>query len=154
MSGKVKEFETLYESYHALVYRIAYIFTRNAADSEDITQELFVKLCYNSPDFNDERHERAWIIKVTQNLAKNYIKKAYKQREVGDEFIENHPAMSMPDSNLPLILALPEKYKMVILLYYYYGYSVKEISQYLKITPSNVKARLMRAREQLKDDWR
>ncbi|MEG2454390.1 MAG: sigma-70 family RNA polymerase sigma factor, partial [Clostridia bacterium] len=59
-----------------------------------------------------------------------------------------------PDSNLPLILALPEKYKMVILLYYYYGYSVKEISQYLKITPSNVKARLMRAREQLKDDWR
>ncbi len=149
MENKTKDLDKLYEKYHLLVYKLAYIITRNRTDSEDITQELFVKLCYNSPSFKSEAHERAWIIRVTQNLSINLIKKAYRRRETGTENFYV-PAENKEDNTLSLIMELPQKYKSIVVLYYYFGYSVDEIASALRLSISNVKARLMRAREQLR----
>lgn len=150
MEGMYKDFDELYERYHLLVYKIAYVFTRNAHDSEDITQELFVKLCFGTPVFKTEQHEKAWIIKVTENLAKNHLKKAYKRREVSVEDMSGNFVDDTKTDAFEAIAALPEKYKTAIILYYYFGYSVSEIGRITKQSESNVKARLMRARQMLK----
>lgn len=149
MDNRTNELDVLYAKYHLLVYKIAYIITRNRTDSEDITQELFIKLCYNSPNFKSDEHERAWIIRVTQNLSKNLIKKAYRRRETGTENFYA-PSENKQDETLSLIMELPVKYKTIVVLYYYAGYSVDEIAVALRLGVSNVKARLMRAREQLR----
>jgi RNA polymerase sigma factor, sigma-70 family len=146
MEEALIKLDELFGRYGLLVYKIAYVYTRSVQDSEDITQELFIKLCFSAPDFKTEQHERAWVIKVTENLAKNHIKQAYKRRELSVEEVLGQATSGANNEVIDAIHKLPVKYKTVIVLYYYFGYSVKEIAALTKQSASNIKARLIRAR--------
>ena len=135
--------------YHGAVYRAVFSYLHNASEAEDIVQETFVKLFNTNKSFESDEHCKAWLIRVAINLSKNLLKSfRYTHTEELDEAI---PVESAEDCALADALsALPPKYRAVIHLYYYEGYSAKEIAEILGLTVTAVTTRLARAREKLK----
>lgn len=138
----VAEFQTT-------VFRVAYSFVKNTADAEDITQEAFLKLYKCNECFCDKTNAKAWLIRVTANIAKNHLRSAWTKRKVA--LTEDVPLKNEKDyALLEALNRLNENYRIVIYLHYYEGYSVGEISAVLRISESNVKARLKRGRDKLR----
>lgn len=142
-------FEAAYDAYGPMVYRLAMVYLGRHADAEDVTQEAFLKLLYKAPPFADAGHERRWLLRVTANLCRDQLRGFWRKRAValeGDYPIRNPETFGVAEA----IVALPEKYKAVLHLHYYEGYSVAEIGEILKLSQSAVKMRLSRGRELLK----
>ncbi len=146
------DFQTKYKEYGEMLYRIAFVFLGNPYDTEDILQEVFIALLYNSPEFNTKEHEKAWLIRTTQNKCINFLKSSSRKALPIDEL--KLPTYSKNNDEkidiVKRILSLPIKYKSAVILYYYNDYSVPEIAETLKISKSAVKMRLKRGREILK----
>lgn len=142
-------FEAAYDAYGPMVYRLAMVYLGRHADAEDVTQEAFLKLLYKAPPFADAGHERRWLLRVTANLCRDQLRGFWRKRAValeGDYPIRDPETFGVAEA----IVALPEKYKAVLHLHYYEGYSVAEIGEILKLSQSAVKMRLSRGRELLK----
>lgn len=138
------------DKYSDMVYRTAYHALCDTHYAEDITQEVFLKLCRLLPDFESEEHEKAWILRVTINMCKNYNKKAYSHPNI--ELTENIPASDEYQSDgsvMSAVNALPEKYRTAVYLYYFEGYPIKEIAQIMGSNQNTVSSLLMRARKKL-----
>lgn len=151
--------ESIIRQYSEMVYRLAYARTRNKADAEDLFQEVFLKCHKANQQFSSEEHCKAWLIRVTVNLSKNLLASAWQKRIV----LKEDPSWnSEKDGACPLendkgevfyaVMKLPEKYRIVIHLYYYEDYSVSEIANILNRKDSTVKTQLFRARELLKQN--
>ena len=137
------------EKFQSTVFRTAYSYTKNTSDSEDITQDVFLKLYSEKKTFASEENVKAWLIRVTINTSKNYLTSFWYKHK--SSLPENMTLREKSDYNLLEVLnRLSKNYRIVIYLYYYEGYSVSEISSILKISESNVKARLKRGRDKLK----
>lgn len=135
--------------YSDTVYRICIIYLKNNADAEDAFQEIFIKVIEKAPIFMNSDHEKAWIITVTSNHCKNVLRKRKREKTtiLDENYIFNNESK---EELLPIILKLPLEYRNVIYLYYYEGYSTKEISSILKRRDATVRTWLKRAREDLK----
>ena len=132
-----------------MVVRIAYQHTGNQSDAEDIAQETFIKLMC-SPESTDEEHLKAWLIRVTINLCKDF-KRSFWQRRIDPLTDEQQSSVSVQESVLEEIMSLPKHYRNVIYLYYYEGYTVPEISRILMEKENTVSSWLTRARRKLKN---
>lgn len=148
-------FREKYEKYAKLLFRIAFIQLGSTHDAEDVLQNVFMKLLYNAPEFKDEEHEKAWLIRVTQNHCKNVLKSAAHRNNCA----LNHEIVSDKEADITAALdismkikALPPNYKTAVFLYYYEDLTTDEISKILKISKSAVKMRLKRGRELLKSE--
>ena len=148
-----KEFDAKYNDYGKMLFKIAFLYVGNSADAEDILQDVFIKYLSGRYSFKNSDHEKAWFIRVTQNKALDFLKRKGRKNIYLDD-IENFTYEKNDNSAdiLREILALPEKYKSSVILYYYNDYSVEEISKILKISKSAVKMRLKRSREILKTE--
>ena len=148
-----EEYIRIAEKYTDTVYRAALSYCKNKTDAEDAVQNAFVKLLRTDTQFSDEEHIRKWLIRVTVNECKNVWKSFWHRNIISFDELEKEPEYTEPDKQeiLSEIMKLPAKYSIVIHLYYYEGYSVKEIAQILSISESNVQIRLMRARNKLKE---
>ncbi len=150
MSNEYKpKINDLIEKYANLMMRYAYSYCKNRVDAEDIIQEVFVKYLKRLPTFKNDTHEKAWFLRVTINTSKDYINSFWYRKT---EAISENITVEV-QSNLNIwdeVMKLPQKYRIVILLYYQEGYSVKEISSILKIRESTISTQLSRARELLK----
>ena len=132
------------------VFRVAYSFVKDRSDSEDIVQETFLRLYRCEKTFSSEEHIKAWLIRTAANLAKNHVKSAWVSRRA--ELDDSIPAPQHSDSGLAEAMQkLDRKYSIVIYLHYFEGYSTKEIAPLLGLTESNVKVRLKRGRDKLRD---
>lgn len=132
------------------VFRVAYSFVKNCADAEDITQEAFLKLYKSSESFNSDENVKAWLIRVTSNIAKNHLSSAWYRRKAA--LTDDIALKSEEDyALLEALNALDKNYRTVIYLHYYEGYSVKEAASLLGISESNAKARLKRGRDKLRE---
>lgn len=145
-----KEMDEIIEKYTKMIYRIAYIYLKSKTDAEDIVQDVLLKYVMNTKPFKDENHRKNWIIQVTVHLCINLKKSAWKRKVVplNDETLslqteEQYKILNELDS-------LKEKYRMVVQLFYFEDLSIEEISKVLKISESNVRTRLNRARNELK----
>ena len=135
--------------YHGAVFRLAYSYLKNSSDAEDVCEETFIRLYSSDSTFNTDENCRAWLFRVAVNLSKNMLKSCWFSRRT--ELDENIPAAIKTDYELwELIEKLPPKYRLVIHLHYYEGYTAKEISSITGIPVSTVTTRLSRAREKLK----
>ena len=135
--------------YSRLLLRIAFTRLKSTADAEDAVQEVFLRLITKRPDFRDEAHEKAWLIRATINLSCDMLR-ASSRRDVP---IDDNLAAPPPEQHARLLSAvrsLPEKYAAVLHLYYYEGYSLREIARILKLPAATAGTRLSRARAQLK----
>lgn len=141
---------TLYVTkFQASVFRTAYSYVKNSADAEDITQEVFLKLCRTNEAFKAEENVKAWLIRVAINISKNRLSSAWTKRKLS--LTEDIPLEEEKDyALLEALNRLNKNYRIVIYLHYYEGYSVSEIASMLKISESNVKQRLKRGRDKLR----
>ena len=149
-SGSSKGFTQIYNRQVDTVYRICYSFMKNPADSEDMVQETFLKLLSLGKRFENERHEKAWLIVTASNLCKDSLKKWWRKNESIEDHFDTAAEQKQEDSVLEYILQLPVDYKDAVYMYYYEGYSTAEIASFLKCPEATVRSRLSRARKQLK----
>jgi len=131
------------------VFRTAIAIMGNMTDAEDISQDVFIKLLEKQPDFASTSHETAWLMKVTVNLCKDRLRSFFRRKT--EPLPETHPAQNNEQQELiEIVNLLPYKYKIVIHLYYYEGFSTYEIAEMTKQNNSTVRSQLARARKSLK----
>lgn len=158
-----REIEEIYERNYQTLFRICFAYLKNTADTEDAVQTTFFKLIKAAPAFESEEHEKAWLIRTATNVCKNVLRHWWHRNENIDDYFEIQGDES-PDSALDesyvfrVISDLPDKYKTVVYLYYYEGYTSVEISSILKKPQSTIRNYLHEARailkERLGDDFR
>lgn len=148
--GPNDHFAVKYSQYGEMLFKISMVYLGNREDAEEAMQEVFYKLLYKSPQFQDREHEKAWLIRTTVNYCKDMLRNVWRRRVVKMEDIEHYYDNTSDIDLMKEILSLPPKYKTVIHLYYYEDYSVKEIADILKIKESAVKMRLQRGRQLLR----
>ena len=148
------QFIRIFNLYKNDIYRLAYSYTKNISDSDDITQNTFIKL-YNHIDIlnNQDQDIKKWLVKVTINECKTFLLSSWKKKIIAfTEKDENTLSTTIPDNDLlEAILQLPKKYRTIIFLYYYENYKIKEISEILNISVTNIQTILSRARKKLKE---
>ena len=149
-----EEFESCYNRHFDFVYRLSFTYVKNPADAEDVAQETFVRLYRQEGEFTSEEHVKRWLLRVAVNLSKDMLRSHWNQKR--QEFDENMPKeiFGWQEDQKEIwqeVAALPEKYRLVLYLYYYEGYSVREIGQILRCSTSAVKMRLKRGREKLRE---
>ena len=142
------------ELYADTVRRICMVHLKNPADSEDIFQTVFLKYLLRDQPFENEQHEKAWMIRVTINACKDLLRSFFRSRTVPLEQLVEAPQPFEPDERdlLEAVLALPAQYKDVVYLYYYEQYTALEIAQILHKNVNTVYTLLRRARERLRKD--
>lgn len=141
--------EEIVKKYFNTVYRLALSQTKNKADAEDITQDVFVRLLQNKKPFSSQEHIKAWLLRVTINRSLSLFSTAWHKRT--QALTEEIPFDSPEKSDVYYaVLQLPPKYRAVIHLFYYEDMSVSEIAKILKRNESTVKSQLHRARTILK----
>ena len=141
MEERWRELAALAEQYAGMLYRLAYARTGSRADAEDVMQEVFVRLLRARPEFRDEEHAKAWLLRVGARCAADVLRAPWRRRE------------GPLDDGLPApepVLALPAQYRMAVHLYYYEELSVAEIAAVLGKSEGAVKSRLFRARALLR----
>lgn len=147
MNYKIEE---LVEEYSNMVMQIAYQNSFNKSDAEDITQEVFIKLINNLEKLETKEHIKAWIIRVTINLVKDYNKSFWRKNTC-----EMNEELNCFDDEIKEVLnelvKLKPVYRNIIYLYYYQQYKINEIADLLKMNVNTVSSSLTRARKQLKD---
>ena len=137
------------ETYSPMLLRLACTRLDDPADAEDIVQEVFVKLLTARPLFRDSEHEKAWLIRTTLHRASD-LRRSAARRNVPLEEAAQAAAPQAGSELLTAVRALPEPYSAVIHLYYYEGYSIKEIAKLLGVPTPTVGTRLARGRERLR----
>ena len=144
--------ERVIENYSNMLYKICFLMLKNEQDTKDVLQETFLAYMTKRPHFHSEEHKKAWLIKVSQNKCREFLR--FHKMHSGipldevEESIKITQGLDMEDKEkLELIWNLNTKLKSVVILYYVEGYSVKEISAILNISECAVKKRLQRARE-------
>lgn len=132
------------------VLRLAYSYVHNMSDAEDILQDTLIQYMKAAPAFDDEEHEKAWILRVAANISKNKIK--YNKYRETDELMEELVAEDEEDLSFvwEAVKQLPDKYREVIHLFYQEGLTTAEIAKVLDRKEATVRSDLLRGREKLK----
>lgn len=115
-----------------------------------------MKYVLSSVSFESEEHEKAWFIRVTINACKDLLKSFFRNHTVSLDEIINQSA-DLPDDNrevLEAVLSLPQKYRQVVYLHYYEGYTAVEIGEILGKNVNTVYTLLTRSRQMLRKSWR
>ena len=134
--------------YYSLL-RLAFAYTGNEAEAEDVVQDVFLSLVSREVSFESEAHEKAWLIRCTINRSKNVMKSAWlRKRAPLDETLSYLP--SEESEVLSAILQLPENYRTTLHLHYYEKYTIEEIASILGRKPATVGTWLTRGRERLR----
>lgn len=158
MSNKATnaDLENAILKYSDLLYRICFLILKNEQDVGDVIQETFIQYMKKHPDFESEEKKKAWLIKVSQNKCKDFLRFHKRHSyipldEVEDILMGTSDVESSDKVQLEEIWELDYKLKSVVILYYIEGYSIKETAQMLAISESACKKRLERARNKLKE---
>ena len=141
------------EQYADMVRRICMLHLKSHSDTEDIFQTVFLKYVLYSGTFETGEHEKAWLIRITINACKDHLKNFFRSRTVPLDEAESIPADLQEGHNevLEAVLALPPKYKDVVYLFFYEGYTAVEIGKLLHKNVNTVYTLLSRAKAILKE---
>jgi len=152
-AGDTNALTALYREYRNDVYRLAYVMTKQRADAEDITQEVFLTAVEKAHTYRVNISEKAWLLKITRNKAINYMKS--KSRLIPlSETIEDHNAVGAKQDIefLDVLNCLNSTNRQIVLLHIVYGLSHKEVSSILKMSHSTVRKQYSRALKTLKQE--
>ncbi|WP_296882710.1 sigma-70 family RNA polymerase sigma factor [Thomasclavelia sp.] len=148
-----QEVNRVIELYGDTVRRLCMIYLKNYADTEDIFQNVFLKYATSSIKFENDEHEKAWFIRVTINKCKDLLKSFFRNRTVSlDDIVEKPEAIPSDYREvLEAVLSLPQKYRNVVYLHYYEGYSAPQISHILGKNVNTVYTLLTRSKKMLRE---
>lgn len=146
-----EHFTYLADKYMDTVFRVAFSYMKCAADADDITQNVLLKLYRYEGDFQSESHLKHWLIRATINECKSACRSLWRKTENIEDYVNS---LAMPTREhselLEAVMGLPKKYRMAIYLFYYEGYSTAEIGGLLSIPEATVRTHLARGRERLR----
>ena len=148
-SGTEETICRLVREYSDMLLRLACTRLSCVSDAEDAVQEVFLRLLASPVSFRDAGHEKAWLIRTTLHRASDIRRRAEGRNLPLEEAVQ----VAAPEPGLELlqaVQALPEQYSAVIHLYYYEGYSIKEIGKLLGLPAATAGTRLARGRERLR----
>lgn len=147
-----EKFENLAEKYMDMIYRVAYSWTKNPDDANDVTQDVLIQLYKTNKAFESDSHIKNWLLKVTVNQCKMLFRSLWNKMEDISDYAET---IGFEDeSHMDLFFAvmkLDKKYRVPLMLFYYEGYSTKEISSILEIPEKTISTRLFRAKAKLEE---
>ena len=147
-----EEFVVFTEKYMDTIYRVAYSWTRNSHDADDVTQDVLIQLYKTTREFESDSHMKNWLIRVTVNQCKMLFRSPWSKMEDIGEYADTLEFEE--ESHLDLfqaVMNLDKKYRVPILLFYYEDYSTTEIASILGIPEKTVSTRLFRAKAKLKN---
>ena len=149
---KETKFICIATQYKDTIYRVAFNYFKNPHDAEDAVQDVLLKLYTSKKDFESDDYIRNWIIRITINHCKNILRMPWRRRNITLDDVTEYNLVYTESENelLTEVLQLSEKYRLIIYLFYYEGYSAKEIAELLHLSESVVTTRLSRGRRQLK----
>lgn len=160
-TGLEEKIQSVMQKYGNDVLRTAYYYVKDYQAAEDIFQEVFLKAYKSFSDFQGKSSEKTWLISITINTCKDFLKSSYRQRVVPMlDFMED---TIHTDDNLDRIdreeerqivrnalMSLPDPYREILILVYFQEFSVKEAAEIMKIKENTAKSHLKRGREKLK----
>lgn len=148
--------EVLVKRYQQNMFAAALSACKDPQDAEDAVQEALLAYHTSGKEFESEEHIRAWLLRVAINKAKNMRMSFWKKHKVSlEDYIESISFETEQESGLfEAVMELPEKYRVVLHLYYYEDYSIREIGKILRRTENTVKSQLSRGRALLKESFR
>lgn len=144
-----EEFTAAVEKYGDTVYRLAFSSLKRREDAEDTAQEVFLKLWRSEKVFESEDHMRFWLTRVAVNECRRAVR--WYKRNVPVEEPPESGAEDGKNELLETVLALPEKLRVASYLFYYEGYSTREIARLTSAPEATVRSRLSRSRKKLRD---
>ena len=150
----MKNIETVLDQYGDMLYRICLLTLKNESDAEDVVQETMIKYYRKAPDFENSEHEKAWLIRVAANGCRDLLRFRQRHPLVDLESQAGIPADTEDTGILEALMTLPEKYRLVLTLYYVEEYRIGDIAKIVRKTPSAVKMRLQKGRRLLEEIYR
>lgn len=148
-----QEFTEIYYRHVDAVFRLCFTYLKNKQDTDDAVQEVFLKLLNYKGAFESEEHRKAWLIVTASNYCKNFLKHWWRKRKNIDDYTEIIGDASYEvDEMMELVLALPDKYKTAVYLYYYEGYDSAQIAKMLNKPAGTIRSHLSSARKMLKKE--
>ncbi len=147
-----EEIAAAYARHADTVYRVCMLFFRGKKpDAEDAVQTTFEKYMYDGTPFQSDGHEKAWLIVTAGNVCKNVLTSVWRRRvEMNESAVQRRAAADERDDILAYVMALPEKNKLAVYMYYYEGYSCQEIARYMGKTENSVWGYLHKGRKLIK----
>ncbi|XOS94021.1 sigma-70 family RNA polymerase sigma factor [Brevibacillus laterosporus] len=118
--------------YGNTIVRLSYSYLHNLSDAEDVLQDTLLSFMRNKPAFSCPEHEKAWLMHVAINLCKNKLKSSWFKTIAIPENLQIESITHEESEVLEAVHTLPVKYREVVHLYYYEGYSTFEISSLLQ----------------------
>ena len=151
-----EDYERIVHTHMDTIYRIAVSYTKTPADADDIVQQTFVKLLSKKGVFTDEEHEKRWLIRVCINECNSFFSSFWRRNVDSFETMTTEPQFTTQENTdlYDAVKRLPGKCSIVVYLFYYEGYSTREIAKLLHIKEATVRTRLVRARKLLKEQLR
>lgn len=139
------------EQYADMIRRICMLHLKNYEDTQDIFQNVFLKYALSSVVFESDEHEKAWLIRVATNACRDFLRDFFRKNTVSLEELPEFEKEEKTENRevLEAVLSLPSKYRNVVYLHYYEGYTAGEISEILRKNVNTVYTYLTRARKLL-----
>ena len=152
------EIEKIITTYGDMLFRLCLVMLGNSNDAEDAIQETMLTYLQKTPDFRDAEHQKAWLITVATNKSKDILRFRARHPVASMEHTAenlNEFAKDTSDSSiLDALMTLPEKFRLVLVLYYVEQYSMEDIAKIIGRTTSAVKMRLQKGRKLLSETYR
>ncbi len=147
-----ERFTQLAQAYMDTVFRVAFSYLKSREDADDVVQNALLALYRTDRDFESDEHVKAWLIRVAANESRKLLRSPWRRRGEPLEDYENTLRFDQPEDRelYAAVMDLDVKYRAVIVLYYYEGYSIRETARLLGVPPATVGTRLARAREKLR----
>ena len=141
------------ERYSDMVLRLCMVYLKNPQDAEDVYQTVFLKYALHRGTFENQDHEKAWLIRVTANGCKDVLKSFFRSRTVPMESLQDYAPEATPEQYavMEAVWSLPKPYRDVVYLHYYEGYTAPEIAGILKRNPNTVYTHLHKGKELLRE---
>ena len=141
--------ERVVHTYGNMLFRLCLITLGNASDAEDVIQETMITYLLKKSEFKDAEHEKAWLITVASNKCKDLLRFRARHPMIDLEQIQEFAAEDSDSGILEALMTLPEKFRIVLILYYVEEYRIEDIAKVIGKTPSAVKMRLQKGRSLL-----
>ncbi|MBR2038229.1 MAG: RNA polymerase sigma factor [Lachnospiraceae bacterium] len=146
--------ERVVHTYGNMLFRLCLITLGSASDAEDVIQETMITYLRKKPEFKDAEHEKAWLITVASNKCKDLLRFRARHPMIDLEQIQEFAAEDSDSGILEALMTLPEKFRIVLILYYVEEYRIEDIAKVIGKTPSAVKMRLQKGRSLLEKVYR
>jgi len=140
-------------TYGDMLYRLCFIILKNENDAQDAVQETVTSFFEKKPQLRNDEHTKAWLISVAKNKCRDILRYKKRHNHLDIDGVSDIPSTPQSSEVLEVLMSLPEKFRLVLTLYYVEEYKTEEIARIIGKTPSAVKMRLQKGRRLLKEKY-